>query len=170
MIKFMGSFERVVDLPRHGGIREFAFIGRSNVGKSSLINAVTAQKIAKVSNTPGRTQTLNLFNMDDRVWIMDLPGYGYAKVSKEDQVRWLGRLEEYLTNRDELKMLFILIDSRHGAKELDKVILDFVRGEGIPYTIVYTKCDKKGACKFSDGIMTSAEKGMGIDKIKAMML
>ena len=167
--EFMGSFERVADLPHHGTIKEFAFIGRSNVGKSSLINVVTAQNIAKVSNTPGRTQSLNLFNMDDRIWIMDLPGYGWARISKDDQVRWLERLEEYLTNRAELAMLFILIDSRHGIKELDKTILDFARDEQIPHTVVYTKCDKKGACSFDGGIMTSSEKGVGIDKIKAML-
>jgi len=168
-VKFVGSFQCVVDLPRHGAVWEFAFIGRSNVGKSSLINAVVGANVARVSNTPGRTQTLNLFNIDDRVWIMDLPGYGYARVSKDDQVRWLERLEEYLTNRNELKMLFILIDSRHGIKESDKVILDFVREENIPHTLIYTKCDKKGACKFEDGIMTSAEKGTGIDNIRALI-
>ena len=167
--RFVGSFERVADLPRHGSIREFAFIGRSNVGKSSLINAVLCANVARVSNTPGRTQSLNLFNINDKVWIMDLPGYGWARVSKDDQVRWLERLEEYLANRTELAMLFILIDSRHGVKDIDKVILDFVRAENIPHTLIYTKCDKKGAGKFEDGIMTSSEKGTGIDKIRKLI-
>jgi len=169
-IKFMGSFATVADLPHHGTIREYAFIGRSNVGKSSLINSVVGQKIAKVSNTPGRTQSLNLFNMDDRIWIMDLPGYGYARVSKDEQLRWLNRLEEYLINRVELSMLFILADARHGITELDKIILDFVSEERVPHTVVYTKCDKKGAGKFDDGVITSAEKGTGIDKIRVMLV
>jgi GTP-binding protein len=104
--------------------------------------------------------------MDDRVWLMDLPGYGYAKVSKDDQVMWLERLEDYLESRNELEKLFILIDSRHGIKDLDKVIIDFCSDEDIPYKIIYTKCDKKDAQKFTDGIMTSAEKKIGIEEVK----
>lgn len=169
MIKFVGSFEKVSDLPRHGGVKEFAFIGRSNVGKSSLINAVVGHDIARVSKTPGRTRSLNLFNIDDKIWIMDLPGYGWAKASKDDQIMWLKRLEEYLSARSELKMLFILIDSRHGIKDLDKTILEFAIEENIPHTIVYTKCDKKDAKKFNDGISTSAEKKIGIEEIKRVI-
>ena len=169
MLKFMGAFEEVQHLPRHPSIREYAFIGRSNVGKSSLINALAGSAIAKVSNTPGRTRTLNLFNMDDRIWILDLPGYGYAKVSKEEQVRWLRRLESYLKARTELKKLFVLIDARHGVKDLDKVILDFCKSENIPYQIVYTKCDKKGVCKYDDGIMTSSEKKIGIEELRCQV-
>ena len=95
MIKFVGSFETVKSLPK-SHFAEYAFIGRSNVGKSSLINAVVGSVVARTSNTPGRTQSINLFNLDDRVMIADLPGYGYAKVSKTDAMRWLKRLEEYL--------------------------------------------------------------------------
>ena len=169
MIKFIGSFQDFYKLPRHKTISEYAFVGRSNVGKSSLLNAIVGSDVAAVSNTPGRTKTFNLFNLDDKVWLMDLPGYGYAKVSKEDQVKWLVRLERYLSKRSELKKLFILIDSRHGIKTLDKIIIEFCNNEKIPYRIIYTKCDKKDSCKFSDGIMTSSEKKIGIDLVRKEM-
>jgi GTP-binding protein len=167
-IKFLGSFEEVRDLPHHPTIGEYAFVGRSNVGKSSLINAVVGDKIARVSNTPGRTRAMNLFNWDDRVWLMDLPGYGYARASKSDQVRWLERLEDYLSGRRELKTLFILIDSRHGIKDSDRIIIDFCRDREILYQIVFTKCDKKGAREF-DGIATSSEKKTGIDEVRRLI-
>ena len=142
MIKFVGSFETVKSLPKTQ-FSEYAFIGRSNVGKSSLINAVVGMQIARTSNTPGRTQSLNLFNLDDRIMIVDLPGYGYAKVSKVDAIRWLQRLEDYLLNRSQLKRLFILIDSRIGARDSDLDLMDFCDVNAIPYQIVYTKKDKK---------------------------
>ena len=142
MIKFVGSFETVKSLPKTQ-FAEYAFIGRSNVGKSSLINAIVGTVIARTSNTPGRTQSLNLFNLDDRVMIVDLPGYGYAKVSKVDAMRWLQRLEDYLLNRSQLKRLFILIDSRIGVRDSDLDLMDFCDANAIPYQIVYTKKDKK---------------------------
>lgn len=170
MIKFVGSFETVRALPHHPTIKEFAFVGRSNVGKSSLLNAVVGEKIAMVSNTPGRTRSLNLFNWDDAVWLVDLPGYGYAKAAKSDQVAWLKRLEEYLLERKELKLLFILIDSRHGVKDIDKVIIDFCKEESISYKIVYTKTDKKDSIKnLGEGIVTSAEKKIGIEEVKRLL-
>ena len=121
MIKFVGAFDKVSDLP-NTAFPEYAFIGRSNVGKSSLINAIVRQNIARVSNTPGRTQTLNLFNIDDRIMIVDLPGYGYARVSRADAARWLARLEEYLLTRSQLRRLFVLIDSRIGVRPSDHPI------------------------------------------------
>ena len=142
MIKFVGSFETVKSLPKTH-FSEYAFIGRSNVGKSSLINAIVGAQIARTSNTPGRTQSLNLFNLDDRIMIVDLPGYGYAKVSKVDAMRWLQRLEDYLLNRSQLKRLFILIDSRIGVRDSDLDLMDFCDANAIPYQVVYTKKDKK---------------------------
>ena len=142
MIKFVGSFETVKSLPKTQ-FAEFAFVGRSNVGKSSLINAIVGEKVARTSNTPGRTQSLNLFNYNDKVMIVDLPGYGYARASKETALRWLERLEEYLLNRSQLRRLFILIDSRIGPKDSDLELMDFCDENCICYQIVYTKKDKK---------------------------
>jgi GTP-binding protein len=181
MIKFVGSFETVKSLPKTQ-FAEYAFIGRSNVGKSSLINAVVGTTIARTSNTPGRTQSLNLFNLDDRIMIVDLPGYGYAKVSKTDAMRWLHRLEEYLLNRSQLKRLFILIDSRIGARDSDLDLMDFCDANAIPYQIVYTKKDKKvreqkqveivhteHGAMIPEILYTSAEKKTGLDEIKGTL-
>ena len=181
MIKFVGSFETVKSLPRTQ-FAEYAFIGRSNVGKSSLINAVVGAPIARTSNTPGRTQSLNLFNLDDKVMIVDLPGYGYAKVSRSDAMRWLERLEEYLLSRRQLKRLFILIDSRIGVRDSDLDLMDFCDANAIGYQIVYTKKDKKvrevNQIKLSHtehGAMvpeileTSAEKKTGLEPIRQII-
>ncbi len=181
MIKFVGSFEVVSKLPKTH-FKEFAFIGRSNVGKSSLINAIARSPIARTSKTPGRTQSLNLFNFDDRVMIVDLPGYGYAKVSKTDSLRWLERLEEYLLNRSQLFRLFILIDSRVGIKQSDIELMEFCDSHGVSYQIVLTKKDKKTREKDQGDIShnnhpamveevleTSAEKKTGIDKIRGII-
>ncbi len=178
MIKFVGSFETVKSLP-NSHFAEYAFIGRSNVGKSSLINAVVGVPIARTSNTPGRTQSLNLFNIDDRVMVVDLPGYGYAKVSKVDAMRWLKRLEEYLLTRRQLKRLFVLIDSRIGARDSDLDLMDFCDANAIPYQIVYTKKDKKvreekqyqilhteHGAMIPEIIYTSAEKKTGLESLK----
>lgn len=177
----MGSFETVKSLP-NSHFAEYAFIGRSNVGKSSLINAVVGAPIARTSNTPGRTQSLNLFNLDDRVMIVDLPGYGYARVSKVDAMRWLKRLEEYLLTRRQLKRLFILIDSRIGARDSDLDLMDFCDANAIQYQIVYTKKDKRvreekqHEIKHTDHgamlpeiLQTSAEKKTGLDSIRVTL-
>ena len=178
MIKFVGSFETVKSLP-NTQFAEYAFVGRSNVGKSSLINAIIGEKIARTSNTPGRTQSLNLFNFDDKSMIVDLPGYGYARVSKADALRWLKRLEEYLLNRSQLRRLFILIDSRIGPKDSDLDLIDFCDKNGVCYQIVYTKKDKRIREKEQSIIShenhpamiekileTSAEKKIGLDELR----
>jgi len=178
MIKFVGSFETVKSLP-NTQFAEYAFVGRSNVGKSSLINAIVNEKIARTSNTPGRTQSLNLFNMDDKSMIVDLPGYGFARVSKSESLRWLERLEEYLLNRSQLRRLFILIDSRIGPKDSDFELMDFCDENGICYQIVYTKKDKKiretkqtkishenHPAMMENVLETSAEKKYGLDELR----
>ena len=178
MIKFVGSFETVKSLPKTH-FSEYAFIGRSNVGKSSLINAIVGAQIARTSNTPGRTQSLNLSNLDDRIMIVDLPGYGYAKVSKVDAMRWVQRLEDYLLNRSQLKRLFILIDSRIGVRDSDLDLMDFCDANAIPYQVVYTKKDKKvrennqieikhtdHGAMIPEILYTSAEKKTGLDGLR----
>ena len=178
MIKFVGSFETVKSLPKTQ-FAEYAFVGRSNVGKSSLINAIVGEKVARTSNTPGRTQSLNLFNYNDKVIIVDLPGYGYARASKETALRWLERFEEYLLNRSQLRRLFVLIDSRIGPKDSDLELMDFCDENGICYQIVYTKKDKKIREKEQVKIEhknhpamvecvleTSAEKKVGLEELR----
>lgn len=181
MIKFVGSFERVDALPRTQ-FPEYAFVGRSNVGKSSLINAIVRAPIARTSNTPGRTQSLNLFNIDDRIMITDLPGYGYARVARDVAIGWVARLEEYLLTRRQLRRLFILIDSRIGPRDSDLDLMDFCDANAIAYQVIYTKRDKRtresnqiqidpaahGA--MADKILeTSAEKKIGIDQVRAII-
>lgn len=178
MIKFVGSFETVKSLP-NTQFAEYAFVGRSNVGKSSLINAVVQQKIARTSNTPGRTQSLNFFNLNDKTMIVDLPGYGYARISKTEAMRWLKRLEEYLLNRSQLRRLFILIDSRIGVKDADLDLMDFCDENGICYQIVYTKKDKRvrelaqqkishenHPAMVEEILETSAEKKSGLEELR----
>ena len=181
MIKFVGSFETVKSLP-NTRFAEYAFVGRSNVGKSSLINAIVRENIARTSNTPGRTQSLNLFNVHDRVMIVDLPGYGYARVSKAEAMRWVERLQEYLLNRSQLRRLFILIDSRVGVKDSDLDLMDFCDANGICYQIVYTKKDKKvreenqqllshenHPAMMEQIFETSAEKKTGLEEIRKII-
>lgn len=181
MIKFVGGFDTVSSLP-NTQFPEYAFVGRSNVGKSSLINAIVGANVARTSNTPGRTQTLNLFNLDDRAIIVDLPGYGYARVSRTDALAWLQRLEEYLMTRRQLRRLFILIDSRIGARDSDLDLMDFCDTHGISYQVVYTKKDKKIREKsqqevshehhpamVADVLETSAEKKTGLEPLRAII-
>ena len=181
MIKFVGGFDKVPSLP-NTQFPEYAFVGRSNVGKSSLLNAVVNANVARTSNTPGRTQTLNLFNIDDRVMLVDLPGYGYARVSKEDALNWLQRLEDYLMTRRQLRRLFILIDSRIGARDSDLDLMDFCDIHGISYQIVYTKKDKRIREKSQQKIShenhpamiaeileTSAEKKTGLEPLRTII-
>ena len=123
---------------------EYAFIGRSNVGKSSLINMlVNNDKLAKTSGNPGKTQLINHFNIDNSWYIVDLPGYGFAKVSQAQRKKWEKMIEDYLRKRENLMNVFILIDSRHSPQKLD---LEFINRLGewqIPFCIVFTKADKE---------------------------
>ena len=128
------------------GRREIAFLGRSNVGKSSLINSLLLRKsLARTSNTPGRTQSINFFLINEGFYFADLPGYGYARVSKEMRLDWRKMAEDYLTNRDELALCIQLIDARHGATPLDVQLYDWLVYEKKPHIIVATKADKLSA-------------------------
>lgn len=124
---------------------EYAFIGRSNVGKSSLINMLTGRKgLAKISGTPGKTQTINHFIINDNWYLVDLPGYGYAKVSQKMRGQWNRLITEYLTQRENLVSLFVLIDSRHEPMDSDLAFMERTALSGIPFARVFTKSDKAG--------------------------
>lgn len=129
------------DLPINN-IEEVAFIGRSNVGKSSLINALTNSKIAIVSKTPGRTKQLNFFQVGDKLTIVDMPGYGYAKASKQEVQNWNKLIFDYLLKRRNLQRVFLLIDSRHSIKENDEEMMSILDASGILYQIILTKIDE----------------------------
>ena len=168
------------------GFSEVAFVGRSNVGKSSLINALVRQNgLARTSNTPGRTQELNYFQTDAPLYIVDMPGYGYAKVSRSKVEAWTQLIKRYLQGRVELKRVFVLVDSRHGLKASDTEFMTLMDQSAVTYQIVLTKIDKlkrgqleKVSESVLDGIkthpaafphllITSAEKGDGIPELRA---
>ena len=163
---------------------EYAFIGRSNVGKSSLINMiVNNEKLAKTSGTPGKTQLINHFNINNEWYLVDLPGYGFAKVSMSNRKKWEKMIEDYLRKRENLVNVFILIDSRHGPQKNDLEFVDKLGKWEIPFCLVFTKADKenqrtvaKNVKDFLDKMrmtwqflpqhfVTSTIKKMGRDKI-----
>ncbi len=173
-------------LPPDDQMEEIAFAGRSNVGKSSLINALTGRKsLAKTSNTPGRTQQLNYFNLADCLFLVDLPGYGFAKAPESMVKKWQKTIFAYLQGRVNLKRVFLLIDSRHGIKKVDRDIMEMLDKAAVTYQIILTKSDKisaaelekvltqtreetsKHAAAYVDVIVTSSEKGFGIDELRA---
>ena len=159
---------------------EFAFIGRSNVGKSSLINMLTQRKnLAKTSQTPGKTQLINHFLINNAWYLVDLPGYGYAKITKSERVKWESMTYDYLRYRPNLVCTFVLIDSRHDPQRIDLEFMEQLGEEGIPFHIVFTKADKVKKSELDGQIarykkklletweelpptfLTSAEKGEG---------
>lgn len=122
---------------------EYAFIGRSNVGKSSLINSLTGKKaLAKTSSTPGKTTLINHFNINDSWYLVDLPGYGYAKTSKTERKKFKKIIEEYVLKRENMVCLFVLLDSRHEAQKIDLDFMRFLGENGVPFAMVFTKADK----------------------------
>ena len=179
-ITFVTSAKRYSDLPPTPC--EVAFVGRSNVGKSSLINALANRRqLAKVSNTPGRTQLINLFTMPKGGTLVDLPGYGYAKVPGRERAGWQAMIEGYLLEREGLELVFVLVDGEIGPTKIDVQMLEWLRGNGVPHTIVATKLDKvkpskrdgrkrdlaKGcALDVGDIMWVSASKGTGIEQLQ----
>ena len=142
--EFSGSSTRVGGKPARKA-PEFAFIGRSNVGKSSLINMLTGNnKLAKTSQTPGKTQLVNHFIINDNWYLVDLPGYGYAKLPDKDRARLRHIIWDYINNSQELVMLMVLIDSRHDLQEVDLRFIRELGEKGIPFGIIFTKADKLG--------------------------
>lgn len=139
---FMLSVAGLPQLPATS-LPEVAFVGRSNVGKSSLINALTGRNgLAKTSNTPGRTQQLNFFNLGGQLILVDLPGYGYAKVPKELVDKWVRLLKKYLAGRPQLRRVYVLVDARHGLKESDLDMMNLLDKTAVTYQLVLTKADK----------------------------
>jgi len=146
-VTFVKSCVDLAGLPE-GDLPEVCFAGRSNVGKSSLINALTHQNgLARASNTPGRTRELNYFNASDRLYLVDLPGYGYARASKVDIANWTKLTRAFLRGRQALRRVFVLVDSRHGLKPSDLELFEMLDEAAVTYQIVLTKIDKlkKGA-------------------------
>ncbi len=140
--RFIMGVAALDQLPPSEGV-EIAFAGRSNVGKSSLINALTGvNELARASNTPGRTRELNFFNVNERMTLVDMPGYGYAKASKAEIKRWQAVLKGYLRGRPGLTRAFVLIDSRHGIKSTDEEMLQLLDESAVAYQFVLTKIDK----------------------------
>ena len=139
--EFIISAEKLSQCPTFN-LPEFALLGRSNVGKSSFINRMSNnKKLAKTSNTPGKTRLINFFNMSNQFIIADLPGYGYAQISKETQARWQKHLEEYLLNRSEIKSLIQFIDARHDIQKNDKQMREWVEAYSLPIFTIVTKVD-----------------------------
>jgi GTP-binding protein len=182
---FFWASSKATDLPPMQGL-EFAFAGRSNVGKSSLINALTGRKtLARVSHTPGRTQQLNFFRHDDRATLVDMPGYGYAAVGKQKVETWTKLIHDYLRGRANLARVYVLIDARHGLKETDKAVLDTLDKAAVSYQIVLTKADEvkqaelpgllertaaqiaKRPAAFPEIALTSSRDGVGIEDLRA---
>jgi len=167
---------------------EVCFAGRSNVGKSSLINALTGRKgIARASNTPGRTQELNFFVLGDRGYLVDLPGYGYAQAPVAVVQKWQALLKQYLAGRPNLRRAFALIDARHGIKPVDHEIMKLLDRSAVPFQVVVTKADKIGRkvldqtlsqieselqkhpAAYPELVVTSSEKGEGIPTLRAII-
>jgi len=141
--KFLGSFNSYQDIPYSEIKKECCFIGRSNVGKSSLLNAITkTKKLAKTSKTPGRTQSINVFEVNKKINIIDLPGYGFAKVSKIMRENLIILIENYIEHRKELDHVFLLIDSKVGIKNSDIDMLDFLNNCSRNFSVILTKIDK----------------------------
>ena len=132
---------------------EYAFIGRSNVGKSSLINMLTNRtKLAKISGKPGKTQLINHFIINEKWYLVDLPGYGYAKVSKKERNLWAGFIKDYIVKRENLMNLFVLIDSRIEPQKIDSEFMENLGVNEIPFVIIFTKADKLSDKKLNDNI------------------
>ena len=173
--------------PAH--LPEFAFIGRSNAGKSSLLNALTGQaRLAHVSSTPGRTQQLNFFRLANRCYLVDVPGYGYAKAAKGKVMGWQGTLKHYLRSRTVLKRIFVLIDARHGILAADEVMLTELDRAAQSYEIVFTKADEdtpaalealiaatqqklvKHTAAFPEHLVTSSVNKTGITALRSIIM
>lgn len=187
-VRFVAGVQTLDQLPELN-LPEVAFIGRSNVGKSSLLNALTNNgKLARTSNTPGATKQLNFFNLYEVMHLVDVPGYGYAKAAKKDVRQWQGALFDYLRGRSQLARAFMLIDSRHGVKDADKDMFKLLNDSAVSFQIVLTKIDKitpdeltavkaktleiaaKQPAAHPGLVSTSADKKLGIDALREAVI
>jgi GTP-binding protein len=166
---------------------EFCFAGRSNVGKSSLINKLTnKRRLARTSNTPGKTQQMNYYKIDEKLFIVDLPGFGFAKVPQKERERWGKDIQHYLLKRDTLRLILHLVDSRHPPTQLDEDFFFWMASNGMPFSVILTKADKLSNNKLAQSkqrvinilremnievpvIPCSAESGRGIDELKSLI-
>jgi GTP-binding protein len=183
--QFIWAADSLKALPPMGPV-EIAFAGRSNVGKSSLVNALTGRKtLARTSHTPGRTQQLNFFDVNGRFSLVDMPGYGYAAVSKTRVTAWTDLIHDYLRGRASLARVFVLIDSRHGLKPIDGAVFDTLDKSAVSYQVVLTKTDelKKGQAEaraaetlaalakrpaaYPEVAVTSSRTGEGIPELRS---
>jgi GTP-binding protein len=184
---FVWGTSRIDNLPPQE-LNEVAFVGRSNAGKSSLINALTNRKtLARVSHTPGRTREINFFNLGGKLMLVDLPGYGYAKASKALAAEWQELIFAYLRGRASLRRVMLLIDSRRGAMEIDKAVMGLLDEAAVSYALVLTKTDelKKGEeravvasldaearkhkAAYPELFATSAHNGSGLEALKLQL-
>lgn len=187
-VKFVAGVATLDQLPVLT-LPEVAFIGRSNVGKSSLLNALTNNgKLARTSQTPGATKQLNFFNLVDVMHLVDVPGYGYAKAAKKDVRKWQGALFDYLRGRSQLARAFMLVDSRHGIKEADTKMFELLNDAAVSFQIVLTKIDKitpeelekvlartletagRQPAAHPGIVCTSADKKLGIDALREAVI
>lgn len=160
-LTFVTSAKRHVDLP--GSPAEIAFVGRSNVGKSSLLNSLANRRqLARVSNTPGRTQLINLFELPGGATVVDLPGYGYAAVPTREKAGWRQMIEEYLLERESLELVVVLIDGEIGPTRLDVQMLAWLQSNELPHMVVATKLDKVRPSK-RPGRRQQLAEGCGLD-------
>lgn len=181
--EFVKSSQELNQCPQPD-IPEFAFIGRSNVGKSSLINMLVDKKdLAKTSSQPGKTQLINHFLINEEWYLVDLPGYGYAKTSMENRKKWRRMIEDYLLKRVNLLTVFVLVDSRLEPQKIDLEFINFLGENQVPITLIFTKTDKQSAKKTEESlerfkeslseyweelpeiILTSSEKRVGRDEV-----
>ena len=183
--RFVAGAADAAALPEDS-LPEVAFLGRSNVGKSSLVNALTGRRmLARTSNTPGRTRQLNFFELDRRLMLVDLPGYGYAAASKSAIAAWTRLVQQYLRQRGSLRRVYLLVDSRHGIKQPDRPVMAMCDTAGLSFQVVLTKIDKLGpsargvveeevaaelathAAAHPEIHLTSGEKHLGIAALRA---
>ena len=179
-VQMIGSFVRPEQFPTEG-LPEFALAGRSNVGKSSFINRMIGRKaLARISSKPGKTQQLNFYNIEEQLYFVDVPGYGYAKVSKSERAAWGKMIETYFTGREQLKAVCLIVDLRHNPTNDDCMMYDFLKHYNIPVIVIATKADKIPKGKWDKHkknvketlqmdsndplIVFSSEKGLGFEQ------